>query len=54
LTAALSGTFRISGDFPVHRLGLGAMRLTGPGIMGPPSDRDEALAVLRRAVEPSV
>src|SRR6266404_5800392 len=45
-----SGTFVI-GDRPVHRLGFGAMRITGPGIWGPPADHDEALAVLRRAVE---
>jgi aryl-alcohol dehydrogenase-like predicted oxidoreductase len=35
----------------VHRMGFGAMRLTGEGIWGPPRDRDEAVAVLRRAVE---
>lgn len=46
-----SGLFRIGGDLPVVRLGYGAMRLTGPGIWGPPADHDEALAVLRRAVE---
>ena len=39
------------GPFAVHRLGFGAMQLPGPGVMGPPRDRDEALAVLRRAVE---
>jgi aryl-alcohol dehydrogenase-like predicted oxidoreductase len=50
-TAAASGTFRIGGDLPVHRLGFGAMRVTGPGIIGPPADRAEALAVLRRAVD---
>jgi len=50
-TAAASGTFRIGGDLPVHRLGFGAMRITGPGIIGPPADRAEAIAVLRRAVE---
>ena len=49
--AAASGTFAIGGDLPVHRLGFGAMRLTGPGIWGEPADRDEALRVLRRAVE---
>ncbi len=49
--AALSGTFRLGGDLPVHRLGFGAMRITGRGIWGPPKDRDECLAVLRRAVE---
>jgi pyridoxine 4-dehydrogenase len=45
-----SGTFTI-GDLRVHRLGFGAMRLTGPGIWGPPKDRAEAIRVLRRAVE---
>ena len=48
---AKSGTFAIGGELPVHRLGFGAMRLTGPGIWGEPGDRAEALAVLRRAVE---
>jgi pyridoxine 4-dehydrogenase len=49
--AALSGTFLLGGDLPVHRLGFGAMRITGPGIWGGPANRDEALATLRRAVE---
>jgi aryl-alcohol dehydrogenase-like predicted oxidoreductase len=49
--ARASGTFRIGGDLPVVRLGYGAMRLTGPGIWGPPKDPDEAIRVLRRAVE---
>jgi len=39
------------GSLPVHRVGFGAMQLPGPGVMGPPRDRDEAVAVLRRAVE---
>jgi aryl-alcohol dehydrogenase-like predicted oxidoreductase len=39
------------GGFSVSRVGLGAMQLPGPGVFGPPRDRDEALAVLRRAVE---
>jgi pyridoxine 4-dehydrogenase len=39
------------GDLTVHRLGFGAMRITGAGIWGPPADRKEAIAVLRRAVE---
>ena len=39
------------GGFSVARVGFGAMQLTGPGVFGPPRDRDEALAVLRRAVE---
>ncbi|MQY05130.1 aldo/keto reductase [Actinomadura macrotermitis] len=46
-----SGTFEIGGDLPVRRLGFGAMQLTGPGVWGEPADRDEALRVLRRAVE---
>jgi pyridoxine 4-dehydrogenase len=44
------GTIAI-GDRSVRRLGYGAMRITGPGIWGPPPDRDGAIAVLRRAVE---
>jgi aryl-alcohol dehydrogenase-like predicted oxidoreductase len=48
-TASASGTFRL-GDLDVHRLGFGAMRLTGAGIWGPPDDREEALRVLRTAV----
>jgi len=39
------------GDFSVSRIGFGAMQLPGPGVLGPPRDRDTALAVLRRAVE---
>jgi pyridoxine 4-dehydrogenase len=46
-----SGSFSLGGDLPVSRLGYGAMRITGDGIWGPPRDRDEALRVLRRAVE---
>ncbi len=49
--AARSGVFAIGGDLPVHRLGFGAMRLTGKGIWGEPSDPQECIAVLRRAVE---
>jgi pyridoxine 4-dehydrogenase len=45
-----SGTFEIAGR-TVHRLGFGAMRLTGSGIWGEPDDRDECIRVLRRAVE---
>jgi len=48
-----SGTFGL-GDLPVKRLGYGAMRLSGPGIFGPPKDRDIALAVLREAVSSGV
>ena len=39
------------GAFNVHRVGFGAMQLPGPGVLGPPRDHDEAIAVLRRAVE---
>ncbi len=49
--AKSSGTFRIGGDLPVVRLGYGAMRITGPGVWGPPKDPDEAIRVLRRAVD---
>jgi pyridoxine 4-dehydrogenase len=49
--ASKSGTFSIGGDIPIHRLGFGAMRLTGKGIWGEPADRPECLAVLRRAIE---
>jgi pyridoxine 4-dehydrogenase len=43
--------FQLGGDLPVRRLGFGAMRITGNGVWGPPADRAEAVAVLRRAVE---
>jgi pyridoxine 4-dehydrogenase len=43
--------FRIGGDLPVNRLGFGAMRITGEGIWGWPADRDNALKVLKRAVD---
>ena len=49
--AAQSGNFAIGGDLPVHRLGFGAMRITGKGIWGPPDDHDEAIRVLRRAID---
>jgi len=49
--AAQSGIFAIGGDLPVHRLGFGAMRITGKGIWGPPDDHDEAIRVLRRAID---
>jgi pyridoxine 4-dehydrogenase len=45
-----SGTIQLGG-LEVHRLGFGTMQLTGPGVWGPPSDRDEAIKVLRRSVE---
>ncbi|MGY4100676.1 aldo/keto reductase [Nocardia sp. R16R-3T] len=49
--AAASGTFALGGDLPVRRLGYGAMQLTGAGVWGDPKDPDEAVRVLRRAVE---
>jgi pyridoxine 4-dehydrogenase len=49
-TAEKSGQFAL-GDRAVHRIGYGAMQLAGPHVMGPPPDRDAAVAVLRRAVE---
>jgi aryl-alcohol dehydrogenase-like predicted oxidoreductase len=48
---AESGTFDIGGETTVRRLGYGTMQLTGPGVWGPPRDHEEALRVLRRAVE---
>ncbi|MFF8404482.1 aldo/keto reductase [Streptomyces sp. NPDC015684] len=52
ITAEASGTWKL-GDLPVHRIGFGAMRLTGSAAFhhGTPSDRERSLAVLRRAVE---
>jgi pyridoxine 4-dehydrogenase len=41
----------LMGDMPLHRIGYGAMQLTGPGVWGPPADVDNAIQVLRRAVE---
>lgn len=49
--AAAGGTFRIGGDLEVHRLGFGAMRVTGPGIWGDPEDPQEAERVLARLPE---
>lgn len=49
--ARKSGTFKIGGDLAVHRLGFGAMRVTGRGIWGPPADRDEAIRTLKRVPE---
>ena len=51
LSANAAGNVSLGGEISVHRLGFGAMRLTGEGIWGPPRDRRGALAVLRRAVE---
>lgn len=51
ITAKASGTFLLGGDLPIHRLGFGAMQITGEGVWGEPADRDEALRVLRRLPE---
>src|ERR1700748_2506286 len=48
---SISGTFTIGGDLNVNRMGYGAMRITGKGIWGPPKDKNEAIRVLKRAVE---
>jgi pyridoxine 4-dehydrogenase len=51
ISTSLAGSISLGGEVSVHRLGFGAMRLSGEGIWGPPKNRTEALAVLRRAVE---
>ena len=51
VSAGLAGEVSLGKELSVHRLGFGAMRLTGEGIWGPPKDRKAALSVLRRAVE---
>jgi aryl-alcohol dehydrogenase-like predicted oxidoreductase len=50
-TPTYAKTFALGGDLTVNRLGYGAMRITGPGIWGPPQDHDESIRVLKRAVE---
>jgi aryl-alcohol dehydrogenase-like predicted oxidoreductase len=49
--AQRAGTFDLGGDLTVNRLGFGTMQLPGPGVWGPPRDHDEAIRVLRRAIE---
>ncbi|PZT98557.1 MAG: oxidoreductase [Gordonia sp. (in: high G+C Gram-positive bacteria)] len=49
--AQQSGQFAIGGSLSVNRLGYGTMQLTGPGVWGPPANPDEAVKVLRRAVD---
>jgi aryl-alcohol dehydrogenase-like predicted oxidoreductase len=49
--AAASGVFKLGGDLPVHRLGFGAMRITGPGIWGEPANPAEARQVLHTAID---
>ena len=51
MTTPPGGTFTLAPDLEVTRLGYGAMQLAGPRVFGPPADRDEAVAVLREAVE---
>jgi pyridoxine 4-dehydrogenase len=51
LSVAAAGTFTLGGDLTVNRLGYGAMRITGPGIWGPPADKAAALATMRRTAE---
>src|SRR5690348_3523084 len=48
------GTLRFADDLVISRMGFGAMQLAGPGVFGPPRDRDQALAVLREAVDRGV
>ncbi|PWJ26768.1 aryl-alcohol dehydrogenase-like predicted oxidoreductase [Branchiibius hedensis] len=50
MNAAAAGDFELAGR-PVNRIGFGAMQLPGPGVFGPPKNKDAAIAVLRRAVE---
>jgi pyridoxine 4-dehydrogenase len=49
--SAPGGTLRLADDLVISRMGFGAMQLAGPGVSGPPRDRDQALAVLREAVD---
>ena len=49
-TARQAGTYTLSGDLEVTRVGYGAMQLAGPGVFGPPDDRDAAIAVLNEAL----
>src|SRR3984885_6011065 len=49
-TSRTGGTLTLGGDLTIGRMGYGAMQLAGPGVFGPPRDRDAAIAVLREAV----
>ena len=51
MDAKASGSFRLGGDLNIHRMGYGAMRITGKGIWGDPPDREGAKQVLKRALE---
>jgi aryl-alcohol dehydrogenase-like predicted oxidoreductase len=48
------GALKLADDLVISRMGFGAMQLAGPGVFGPPRDRDQALAVLREAVESGI
>jgi aryl-alcohol dehydrogenase-like predicted oxidoreductase len=52
--SALGGEITIGGDLTVHRLGFGAMRITGPGVWGPPADRPGAVRLVRHVVDSGV
>ena len=54
MNRALGGDITIGGDLTVRRLGFGAMRITGPGVWGPPKDRPAAVALVRHVVESGV
>ena len=54
LDASKSGSFKIGGDIEIHRLGFGAMRITGPRVWGPPLDLAEAIRTLKRLPELSI
>src|SRR6187200_2888699 len=51
LDARKSGSFKVGGEIEIHRLGFGAMRITGPGIWGQPANRPEAIRTLKRLPE---
>jgi pyridoxine 4-dehydrogenase len=51
---APGGNLKLADDLVISRMGFGAMQLAGPGVFGPPRDRDQALAVLREAVEAGI
>jgi pyridoxine 4-dehydrogenase len=51
LDARKSGSFKVGGEIEIHRLGFGAMRITGKGIWGPPEDEPEAIRTLKRLPE---
>src|ERR1700721_4382455 len=53
-TTLPGGTFKLADDLTVTRMGYGAMQLAGPGVFGPPKDRDQGIAVLREVVESGI